>query len=131
MTGVSWHTASLGSFEHVLAPDGSIITPLVEVTGGSLVHCRLPADRVTRAVRHRSVEEVWYCLEGAGQLWRRQADSDEVVELSPGVAVTIPLGTEFQFRAADGGLAVLITTMPPWPGNDEAIRVDDHWPADV
>jgi len=21
-------------------------------------------------------------------------------------------------------------TMPPWPGNDEAMRVPDHWPVE-
>jgi mannose-6-phosphate isomerase-like protein (cupin superfamily) len=131
MTGVNWLTAHLGTYEDVIAPDGSIITPLVQVRGGSLVHCTLPPGRVTQAVRHRSVEEVWYCLGGGGQLWRHDADTEEIVDLTPGVAVTIPLGTGFQFRAADAGLAVLITTMPPWPGNDEAVSVEGRWRAQV
>jgi mannose-6-phosphate isomerase-like protein (cupin superfamily) len=128
---VSWHTANFSTFEDVLAPDGSIITPLVQVRGGSLVSCRLPPGNVTRAVRHRTVEEVWYCLDGSGQLWRQHAETNEIVELSPGVAITIPLGTAFQFRSADAGLHVLITTMPPWPGNDEAIAVEGRWPAQI
>ena len=131
MTGASWQTANLDSYPQVLAPDGSVITPLVQVRGGSLVHCALPPGKVTRAVRHRTVEEVWYCLGGSGQLWRRAADTEEIVDLTPGVGVTIPLETAFQFRAADAGLAVLITTMPPWPGNDEAIAVEGRWLAEI
>jgi len=131
VTGVSWQTAHLGGYADVVAPDGSIISPLVQVNGGSLVHCTLEPGKVTRAVRHRSVEEVWYCLGGSGQLWRTHADTEEIVDLCPGVAITIPLGTSFQFRAADAGLAVLITTMPPWPGDDEAVAVPGRWQAEI
>ena len=52
----------------------------------------------------------------------------EVVDLVPGIAVTIPLGTSFQFRATGSEpLEVIITTMPPWPGADEAVPADGHW----
>ena len=35
----------------------------------------------------------------------------------------------FQFRSlADEPLEFLLTTMPPWPGDDEAYRVEDYWP---
>ena len=45
-----------------------------------------------------------------------------------GVAVTIPLGTHFQFRAlgAEPMTAVGIT-MPPWPGEGEAYEVPGTW----
>ena len=117
----------------VLAPDGSEIRPLVTVAGGSMVHCRLPSGRATQAVEHRTVEEVWYCVGGSGQLWRRSADGEaEVVDVRPGVAVSIPLGTKFQFRAGDAEpLEIVITTLPPWPGADEARPVDGFWEATV
>ena len=48
--------------------------------------------------------------------------------ISPGVAVTIPLGAAFQFRAGDTApLAFLAVTMPPWPGMDEAVAVEGPW----
>jgi mannose-6-phosphate isomerase-like protein (cupin superfamily) len=97
-----------------------------------MVHCSLPPGRVTRAVRHRSVEEVWLCLGGRGQLWRRGAQAEDVVDLEPGVAVSIPLGSDFQFRAdAAATLELVITTIPPWPGEDEAVPVDGKWQAHV
>ncbi|MBV9892800.1 MAG: cupin domain-containing protein [Chloroflexi bacterium] len=93
-----------------------------------MVHCTLRPGCVTRAVRHRTVQEVWLCLAGRGQLWRHSAGSEEVTELEPGVAVTIPLGAEFQFRTVgDAALEVAITTMPPWPGDDEAVPVQGTW----
>jgi mannose-6-phosphate isomerase-like protein (cupin superfamily) len=53
-----------------------------------------------------------------------------VTEVSPGVSLTIPAGVHFQFRNTGGGpLRFVLTTMPPWPGDNEAQRVADHWPA--
>jgi mannose-6-phosphate isomerase-like protein (cupin superfamily) len=111
-----------------LAPDGSEIRLLVGVAGGGMAHCTLPPGRVTTAVRHRSVEEVWFCTAGRGQVWRRSAEAEETVDVEPGVALSIPLGTSFQFRASGPGpLEIVITTMPPWPGPDEAVAVDGPW----
>ena len=125
---VTWQTARVGRQYDALAPDGSEIRLLVQLDGGSMVHCTLRPGCVTRAVRHRTVEEVWLCLAGRGQLWRHSAGSEEVTELEPGVAVTIPLGAEFQFRTVgDAALEVAITTMPPWPGDDEAVPVQGTW----
>ena len=125
---VTWQTARVGYRYDVLAPDGSEIRELVRVDGASMVHCTLRPGHVSRAVRHRTVEEVWFCVSGSGELWRRSGDAEEVVQLSTDSAVTIPLGTDFQFRAnGDRALELIITTMPPWPGADEAEPVAGHW----
>ena len=113
----------------VLAPDGSEIRLLPQVAGGSMVHCTLPPGAASLAVTHRTVEELWYVLAGAGELWRRQGEREEVVALHPHTAHSIPLGTHFQFRnPGPEPLSFVIVTMPPWPGMDEAVRVPDHWP---
>src|SRR5205085_706199 len=91
MRAVTWQTHRLGPEYDALAPDGSQIRLLVQVDRGSMVHCSLPPGAVTRAVRHRSVEEVWLCLAGRGQLWRRAAPDEAIVDLEPGVAVSIPV----------------------------------------
>jgi mannose-6-phosphate isomerase-like protein (cupin superfamily) len=55
-----------------------------------------------------------------------------VVALEPGVCLTIPLGTRFQFRTlGDEPLAAVAVTMPPWPGEGEAVVVDGAWPPTV
>lgn len=125
---MTFETGRPGDACDCLAPDGSEIRLLPAVQGGSAVHCTLPAGRTSLAVRHRTVEEIWYFLRGRGQVWRRQGEREEVVDVEPGVALTIPLGVDFQFRNVGAEpLAFVIVTMPPWPGEHEAIRVADHW----
>jgi mannose-6-phosphate isomerase-like protein (cupin superfamily) len=125
---VPWQTASVKPAYDLLAPDGSEIRLLVQVAAGSMVHCTLQPGAVTQAVEHRTVEEVWYCLSGTGQLWRAADGTEDVTDLRPGMAITLPLGTRFQFRTTGAQtLEVVITTLPPWPGNDEAVRVEGPW----
>ena len=69
-------------------------------------------------------------VSGRGRMWRRHGEHETVAELQPGVSLSIPVGTRFQFRC-DGNerLVIVGATMPPWPGNDEADFVDGPWPA--
>ncbi len=125
---MSWETRTLPEVYDLLAPDGSEIRLLGRVPGASLVHCQLAPGAVTQAVRHRAVEELWYCVRGAGQLWRRFGAQSQIIDLKPGVSVTIPLGVEFQFRSTGAvPLELVIATTPPWPGADEAVAVDGIW----
>jgi mannose-6-phosphate isomerase-like protein (cupin superfamily) len=122
-------TRSVPAAHDLLAPDGSEIRLLPAVAAGSMVHCRLPTGGCSLAVTHRTVEELWYVLAGSGEIWRRQGHDGTVTALAPGTALSIPLGTHFQFRCiGDEPLDIVIVTMPPWPGTDEAVRVADHWP---
>lgn len=125
----SFSTKPVPAGVDVIAPDGSEIRLLAALAGGSCVHCRLPPGGVSLAVRHRTVEEIWFIIAGRGEVWRKQGEREETVAVQPGTSLTIPLGTDFQFRAArDQALEIVIVTMPPWPGDDEAVRVTDHWP---
>jgi mannose-6-phosphate isomerase-like protein (cupin superfamily) len=127
-------TLALPRAADAVAPDGSQVRVLLARAGGSMAHFSLPPGAVSKAVVHRSVEEIWYVVGGRGAMWRRDAAGVEAVTpLAPGVCLTIPLGTCFQFRAdpvAEGGaepLAAVGITMPPWPGPDEALPVDGPW----
>lgn len=114
----------------VLAPDGSQIQLRHQLDGGSMVYCMVPVGGVTQAVHHKTVEEFWYVVEGEGQLWRKQGDHEEIVDLTPGVSVTIPLETHFQFRnTGEVKLGFVIVTTPPWPedGDNEAVAVAGTW----
>ena len=113
-----------------LAPDGSEIRLLSETSRGSMVHCSLNPGEVSAPVAHRTVEEVWYFLEGTGQVWRRHGEEERIVDVAPGGSLSIPVGAHFQFRATgDAPLRFVIVTMPPWPGHDEAFPVAGYWPA--
>ena len=97
---------------------------------GSMAHFRLAPGAVSRAVRHASVEELWYFVAGRGRMWRKDETGKSVVDVHPGMSLDIPIGTSFQFRAdGDEPLEAVGVTMPPWPGPHEAIFVDGTWPA--
>ena len=111
-----------------LAPDGSEIRLLVSGNSGGLAHCQLPVGSITKAVKHKTVDEFWYILEGEGEVWRKQGDYDEIIQVRPGTSLSIPVGTHFQFRNnGDAPLKIIITTLPPWPGEDEAVLVKGIW----
>jgi mannose-6-phosphate isomerase-like protein (cupin superfamily) len=108
-----------------LAPDGSEIRLLVAGEHGSLAHRILPAGKASAPVQHRTVEELWYVLEGSGEVWRgRDGQAHRRDTIRVGDSIRIPVGAAFQFRAGDDGdLKLLLTTMPPWPGPQEAVQV--------
>lgn len=112
----------------VLAPDGSEVRILAAGGLGSMAHFKLPPGRVSLAVCHRTVEEIWYVVSGQGQIWLKQGDGEDVIALTAGLSLTIPVGTHFQFRC-EGALPLEIigVTMPPWPGESEAYAVKGKW----
>jgi mannose-6-phosphate isomerase-like protein (cupin superfamily) len=123
-------TRQLPARPDVVAPDGSDVRVLLQLGRGSMAHFELAAGQVSRAVAHRSVEEIWFILTGRGQMWRRQDLRQETVTLHSGTCVSIPAGTHFQFRAdRSGPLTAVAVTMPPWPGPDEAYEVPGPWPS--
>jgi mannose-6-phosphate isomerase-like protein (cupin superfamily) len=114
---------------HMLPEDHEARAPLV-LKSGVLAHCTLPPRKTSFAVMHQTVQEVWYFLQGKGEVWRKQADMEEtVVDVGPGTTLTIPTKAHFQFRntSDNESLFFLILTIPQWPGPQEAIRVEGKW----
>ena len=65
-------------------------------------------------------------------MWRKLNDRENVTEVEAGVCITIPVGTHFQFRAFDKEpLTAVGATMPPWPGEGEAYRVQGKWTVNI
>src|SRR3954467_6542419 len=134
-----WETKRLPARPDVVAPDGSDVRILLGLAGGGMAHFELSAGGTSVAVVHRTVEEIWFFIGGRGEMWRGggggggggwggDGGGGEVVEVGPGVSLTIPVGTRFQFRALGSEpLAAIAVTMPPWPGPDEAVSVDGRW----
>ena len=132
MTVGEFNTKKLPAIPDVTAPDGSDVHILLGLSGGGMAHFELAAGETSTAVAHRTVEEIWYIVSGRGEMWRSQGEREEITPLEPGVCLTIPLGTHFQFRALGGEpLAAIAVTMPPWPGEGEAYEVAGKWPASV
>ena len=125
---MNFETKRLPPVPDIVAPDGSDVRVLLKTPRGGMAHFELAGGSASEAIRHRTVDEIWFVLSGRGEMWRSHNGSEEVVALDTGVCVTIPVGTHFQFRAADGEtLTAVGVTMPPWPGPDEAVPVPGKW----
>jgi mannose-6-phosphate isomerase-like protein (cupin superfamily) len=115
------------------APDGSEIRLLPTVPAGGLAHCVVHPGQRTRAVHHRTVTELWYALDGLGELARWDDGvhaPPRVLALRSGTSVGIPIGTAFQFRCTGPDpLRLLLLTMPQWPDANEAASAGelDAW----
>lgn len=128
----SQNVRSLTEQYDYLAPDGSEIRLLVNGEHGGFAHCVLPAGKVSAPVCHRTVEELWYVIEGQGEIWRRRDEDERVDQIRAGDSVSITVGTSFQFRAAaSADLKLLLATMPPWPGPQEAVSVQGKWMSNI
>jgi mannose-6-phosphate isomerase-like protein (cupin superfamily) len=127
--------ALLPTQRDAIAPDGSQVRLLVRLPGGSMAHFELGPREVSRPTQHRTVSEAWYIVQGLGRMWRRQDGTEREIDLRPGTALTIPVGTAFQFRntafqfrnTGFEPLTAVGVTMPPWPSEDEAMDVAGPW----
>ena len=126
-------TKRLPAVRDAIAPDGSDVRVLLMLERGSMAHFELLPGQTSKAVTHRTVEEIWFFLSGRGEMWRVQNGQPEtIVPVESGVCLTIPLGTHFQFRSSGAEpLAAVGVTMPPWPGEGEAVVVRGKWEANV
>ncbi|HWB47582.1 MAG TPA: cupin domain-containing protein [Stellaceae bacterium] len=132
MTPTPWQTQGIAEAPLVAAPDGSAVRVLCATARGSMIAFSLAPAAVSKAVAHRTVEEIWYVIAGRGRVWRRHGAREEEVALAPGLSLTIPPGTWFQFRAdGDATLQIVAVTMPPWPGEAEAVPGAGIWTATV
>src|ERR1700685_1792322 len=121
MPSTAWQTQQIATAPLVTAPDGSAVRILCAAERGSMISFSLEPGAVSKAVAHKTVEEIWYVAAGQGQLWRRQGETEEIADLAPGLSLTIPVGAQFQFRNdGDQPLQLVAVTMPPWPGEGEA-----------
>jgi mannose-6-phosphate isomerase-like protein (cupin superfamily) len=125
-------TARAATEADATAPDGCEVRLLASRPGASVAEFRLAPGDTSIAVHHRTVDEIWYVVSGHGEMWRRAGERAEVVAIGPGECVTIPVGTHFQVRCTGPDpLRAVGVTMPPWPGDDEAVRSPGAWIATV
>ena len=100
------------------ASDGSDVRLLLALKGGSMAHFELAEGKTSRPVAHKTVDEIWYFLEGLGVMWRKLGDQEETIRMEAGMSLTIPCGP----------LRAVAVTLPPWPGNnDEAVVIKGIW----
>ena len=117
------------------SPDGSQLRLLPSCPDGGLAHYTLHPALRTRTARHRTVTQIWYVLDGSGELARWDAGPDTQPRrllLVPQMSVGLPARTAFQIRTTGvDPLRMLLLTMPAWPGPGEAdpsVEELEAWP---
>ena len=101
-----------------LAPDGAEVRLLASTDRASMAHFRIQPGQVTRAVKHRGIDELWYVTSGDGDLWLQNQDAQEGRQhaLHPGLSIAIRTGASFQCRNHVGGQCSGSALYPAWCG---------------
>lgn len=132
---MNFNTNNLPEKPDYIAPDGSEVRLLVGLGRGDMAHFTLPPKRISKPVAHKNVEEIWYVVSGAAKMWRKDEKEEgpgKVVDAVPGTSLSIPPNVRFQFRTVgDEPFKAVAITMPPWPGEEEAVPVEGKWQPDV
>ena len=104
---------SLGGAEAFTTADGSMIRELHHTEAQSLAEASLRAGQATRRHQHRRSEEIYFVLEGRGEMELE----GERRGLGPGDAVLIPAGAWHEIRALEA-LRFLCACAPPYAHED-------------
>lgn len=111
---------SYDAAEPFTTADGSTIRellglPTAPVENQSLAEATLAPGQATERHYHAVAEELYYLLEGSGEL---EIDGERA-QVSPGDAILIPPGARHQIRAGEGGaLRFLCCCAPPYRHED-------------
>ena len=80
------------------------------------------------AVVHAALDEIWYFVAGAGEVWGADELGEAHHAVQAGDCLSIPRGTRFQLRNdAALPLVALAVTFPPWLNDDDATVVEGRW----
>jgi mannose-6-phosphate isomerase-like protein (cupin superfamily) len=106
--------------------DGSEIRELLAqrnsaIVKQSLAEARLPAGASTTAHFHPVTEEIYYVLEGVGQM----KVGDELQEVGPGDAIAIPPGQIHQITNVGTKLLRFLCCCAPGYEDDDTCLIDD------
>jgi mannose-6-phosphate isomerase-like protein (cupin superfamily) len=104
---------SLTSVEPFTTRDGSTIHELHHTALQSLAQATLEPGQTTRRHYHRRSEEIYFLLEGKGEM---ELEGDRKL-LTAGDAVLIPAGAWHEIRAV-GRLRFLCCCAPPYADED-------------
>jgi mannose-6-phosphate isomerase-like protein (cupin superfamily) len=110
------HVVHRTSIQPVLADDGSLVRELAApgnapLAAHSLAEIRHPAGTASREHYHRVAEEVYYVLEGEGEV---RIDG-QARAIGPGDVVAIRPGQRHKVaQRGDGDLVLLVTCVPAY-----------------
>jgi mannose-6-phosphate isomerase-like protein (cupin superfamily) len=107
------NVSSLAGVKAFATKDGSTIRELHHTAEQSLAEASLPAGARTQRHYHAVTEEIYFLVEGAGEM-----EVDDVHQrVGPGDAVLIPAGARHQITA-ETALRFLCCCAPPYSDED-------------
>jgi mannose-6-phosphate isomerase-like protein (cupin superfamily) len=104
---------SISGAEPFTTKDGSTIRELHHTQAQSLAEARLQPGQATERHYHERTEEIYFVLEGAGEM---ELDGERRL-VAPGDAVLVPPGARHQITALDE-LRFLCSCAPPYSHDD-------------
>jgi mannose-6-phosphate isomerase-like protein (cupin superfamily) len=107
------NVASLAAVEAFTTKDGSTIRELHHTAAQSLAEAELAAGQSTQRHYHAATEEIYFVVEGRGEM---EVDGARC-EIGVGDAVLIPAGAWHEIRALDP-LRFLCCCVPPYRDDD-------------
>jgi mannose-6-phosphate isomerase-like protein (cupin superfamily) len=126
-----WKIKQLSKDPDNIAVDAAEVRKVFAPGKASMVHCILPPKVVSVPIRNLGIDEIWYFIDGQGEIWLKEEDEakGEMKKLSPGSCLTIPMGVHFQYRAlGEDPMTFLCVTMPPFQSREENNEeVEAHW----
>lgn len=123
---------NVGSACDVVAADSSELVLLARTKRASMAHGLLPAGVTSVAIVHRSVDELWFVVSGEAEIWRSNGADQAAETVRAGASLAIPCGTAFQYRTIGAEpFCFIMSTIPSWPGDDEAVPVKGIWADDA
>ena len=127
----SWQTEDLPEAPDYVSPGGtSEIRLLPSFPSGELAHAKAPPECVAKPAILTGITEVFYVVGGSGELWRRQGESEETIELVVGRSPTIPPGVDFQYRTHSDPLELIVFSAPRWEREAWSEGEPREWPED-
>jgi mannose-6-phosphate isomerase-like protein (cupin superfamily) len=125
-----WATVDLPSEPDHRAPDGSEIRNLLSVDAGAVMSRTFHSGQVSSPVFHQTTDEIWYVLDGKGEVWRSNGSEAETTQVEAGTCLTIPAETRFQSRATGNFPLHALAGVFPWSFDaTEAPSAEGVWEA--
>jgi mannose-6-phosphate isomerase-like protein (cupin superfamily) len=121
-------------FEQILrtdiekSPDGAEVSVLGRLASGQLTLFSFTSNQISRAVRLVDIEEIWCFIKGEGLFWIEIDNQSKILEIKPGLTVTLPKGAAFQCKNLGRGPIIAIASVfPAWPGSSAIHAIDGPW----
>jgi mannose-6-phosphate isomerase-like protein (cupin superfamily) len=105
-----------------ITKDGSEIRELLAhrnscVRNQTLAEARLPAGHATTPHHHVETEEIYYILEGCGQMWV----GADTVAVGPGDAIAIPPGASHQITNTGASVLIFLCCCAPGYEHEDTV----------